>query len=76
MEDGLIKGILQTGAAGAVIAVVWMFLRFLQEERADRMEERQGVWKVLNRLTEAIEKLEARLGSGSCPYSYDARRKE
>jgi hypothetical protein len=53
-----------------------MFLRFLQEERADRMEERQGVWKVLNRLTEAIEKLEARLGSGSCPYSQDARRRE
>jgi len=76
MESDLVKGILQSGAAGAVIAVVWMFLRFLQEERADRMEERQGVWRALSRLTEAIEKLEARLGTGSCPYSYDARRKE
>jgi len=76
MESDLIKGILQTGAAGAVIAVVWMFLRFLQEERADRMEERHGVWEVLTRLTDAIEKLEARLGSGGSPYGFDARRRE
>ncbi len=61
--------LLQTGVAGAMIAVVWMFLQALREERKDRKEEREGIWKAIDRLSEAIAKLSGQLrDTAVCPY--------
>lgn len=75
MESELFKAILQTGAAGAVIAVVWLFLRFLEEERVDRAREREGIWTVLRQLASAIEQLNGRLAEGRCPFGNNDERK-